>query len=238
MSAPKPVDEASRLEALRYYDILDSAPDAAFDDITRIAAHICDTPIALVSFVDEDRLWFKARVGLDMAETDRCLSMCAWAILGEELFELADTWVDDRFVANGLVVGEPFIRFYAGVPLRSAEGMNLGTLCVIDRVPRTLSDPQRSALRALGNQVSRLLEGTVVRRLLAESLVTFGVFDRSFPACTMCGDIVLQDSQTPLRNFVSEHTPARFHDTVCRTCPPTYDPEPSVSVEAFREANP
>ena len=232
------MDEARRLEALRYYDILDSAPDAAFDDITRIAAYICDTPIALVSFVDEDRQWFKARVGLDMAETGRCLSMCAWAILDQELFEVADTWLDGRFADNGLVVGEPFIRFYAGVPLRSAEGMNLGTLCVIDQVPRNLSESQRGVLRALGNQVSRLLEGTVVRRLLAESLATFDVFDRSFPACVMCGDIVLRDSQMPLRGFVSEHTPARFHDTVCRTCPPTYDPEPSVSVEAFLEANP
>lgn len=238
MSAPKPVDEASRLEALRYYDILDSAPDAAFDDITRLAAYICDTPIALVSFVDEERQWFKARVGLDVLETDRCLSMCAWAILDEELFEVADTRLDDRFVDNGLVIGEPFIRFYAGVPLRSAEGMNLGTLCVIDRVPRNLSDSQRSALRALGNQVSRLLEGTVVRRLLAESLATFDVFDRSFPSCVMCGDVVLRESQMALRDFVSEHTSARFHDTVCRTCPPTYDPEPSVSIEAFLEANP
>ena len=238
MSAPKALDEASRLEALRFYDILDSAPDAAFDDITRLAAFICETPIALVSFVDEDRQWFKARVGLDMFETDRCLSMCAWAILDEELFEVADTWVDDRFADTGLVVGEPFIRFYAGAPLRSADGMNLGTLCVIDRVPRNLSEPQRSALRALASQVSRLLEGTVVRRLLAESLATFDVFDRSFPSCVTCGDIVFRDSQKPLRDFLSEHTPARFHDTVCRTCPPTYDPEPSVSIEAFLEANP
>ncbi len=237
MSAPKPVDESNRLEALRYCDMLDSAPDAAFDDITRLAAYICDTPIALVSFVDEDRQWFKARVGLDVCETDRCLSLCAWAILDDELFEVGDTWADDRFADNGLVVGEPFIRFYAGVPLRSAEGMNLGTLCVIDRVPRNLSESQRSALRALGNQVSRLLEGTVVRRLLADALATFDVFDRSFPSCVMCGDLVFRDSQKSLRDFVSEHTAARFHDTVCRTCPPKYDPEPSVSVEAFIEAN-
>ncbi len=237
MSAPKPVDEASRLEALRYYDILDSAPDVAFDDITRLAAYICGAPIALVSFVDEDRQWFKARVGLGVSETHRCLSLCAWAILDQELFEVPDTWADTRFAQNGLVVGEPFIRFYAGVPLRSTEGMNLGTLCVIDRVPRSLSDSQRDALRALANQVGRLLEGTVVRRLLAEALSNFDVFDRSLPSCVMCGDLVFRDSQMSVRDFVSEHTPARFHDTVCRTCPPMYDPEPSVSVEAFLEAN-
>ena len=237
MPAPIPVDEALRLEALRAYKILDSEPDASFDDITRLASFVCNTPIALVSFVDEHRQWFKARIGLGATETDRCLAFCAWAILDDELFEVPDTLADPRFAESALVTGEPGIRFYAGMPLRSAEGMNLGTLCVIDRVPRTLTDGEREALRALARQVSLLLDGSVVRRQLAEALGTIEAFDRSFPSCTMCGDVVFTDKQMSLRQLVSQQTPARFHDTVCRTCTPSYEPEPSVTVEAFLRIN-
>jgi GAF domain-containing protein len=237
MHAPIPVDEAMRLDALRAYRILDTEPDASFDDITKLASFVCGTPIALVSFVDENRQWFKARVGLDVVETDRCMSICAWAILDDDLFEVPDTVADARFADTALVVGEPRIRFYAGMPLRSAEGMMLGTLCVIDVVPRTLTDSQRDALRALARQVSVLLDGTVVRRHLAEALATIDVFDRDFASCVLCGDMVFNDKQMSFREFLGAHTPARFHDTVCTPCTPTYAPEPSSSVEDFVRAN-
>lgn len=237
MPTPLPFNESNRLAALRACGILDTPPDRLFDDITKLAAFICDTPIALVSFVDEDRQWFKSRHGLAAIETERCLSFCAWAILEDELFEVKDTWLDDRFVDNGLVTGEPHIRFYAGAPLRSAEGMNLGTLCVIDRVPRSLSDRQGEALQALARQAGVVLEEGIVRRRLVEATNTLNAFDRSFGSCILCGDLVFSDGQRSLHDFVSVHTPARFHDTVCRTCPPVYDPEPSVAIEAFQELN-
>lgn len=237
MPAPIPVDDGLRLEALRAYRILDTEPDAAFDDITKLASFVCNTPIALVSFVDEHRQWFKSRRGLGVAETARCLSFCAWAILDDELFEVPDTLVDPRFASTGLVTGEPRIRFYAGMPLRSNAGMNLGTLCVIDQVPRSLDDSQRDALRSLARQVSVLLDGTIVRRQLAEALETIDAFDRSFASCTMCNDVVFKDTQMSLRQLVAEQTPARFHDTVCRSCTPKYETEPSASVEDFRAVN-
>jgi GAF domain-containing protein len=237
MPAPIPVDEAIRLDALRAYQILDTEPDASFDDITKLASLLCGAPIALVSFVDENRQWFKARVGLDKIETDRCMSICAWAILDDQLFEVPDTLADARFAHTALVVGEPYIRFYAGMPLRSSEGMMLGTLCVIDVKPRTLCETQREGLRALARQVSGLLDGMVVRRRLAEALATLDVFDRDFASCVLCGDMVFKDKQMSFREFLGTHTPARFHDTACTPCTPTYDPEPSSSVEEFVRVN-
>ncbi len=237
MPAPIPVDEAIRLDALRAYQILDTEPDASFDDITKLASILCDAPIALVSFVDENRQWFKARVGFDGMETDRCISICAWAILDDELFEVPDMLADDRFASSSVVLGEPFIRFYAGMPLRSSEGMLLGTLCVIDTKPRVLSSSQRDGLRALARQVSALLDGMVVSRHLAEALATLDVFDRDFASCVLCGDVVFKDMQMSFREFLAAHTPARFHDTVCAPCTPTYDPEPSSSVDDFVRTN-
>ena len=233
MPAPIPVDEALRLKALRAYAILDSEPDAAFDDITRIAAAICGTSIALVSFVDEDRQWFLSRHGTELRQTDRCMAFCAHAIFEESLFEVPDTHLDPRFANNPLVVGDPRIRFYAGALLVSPDGQNLGTLCVIDREPRHLCEEQRTSLLALARQVSRLLDGIVVRRNLAAALTALDAFDRSLPQCVVCDGLTFLDRDMSLRHFVESHTPARFHPTVCARCIPTYDIEPSVSVDQF-----
>lgn len=166
MQAPLPQDESARLDALHQYAILDTLPEEAFDDLARLAATLCQTPIALVSLIDECRQWFKARIGLDVPETHRDLAFCAHAILQpDDLLIVPDTQLDPRFATNSLVTDAPHIRFYAGMPLITPAGYALGTLCVIDRVPRTLNTEQQQALQALARQVVNQLE---MRRNLSE----------------------------------------------------------------------
>jgi PAS domain S-box-containing protein len=145
--------EKERLDALKSYEILDSVPEDVFDDFTYLASQICATPIALISLIDAERQWFKSRVGLDASETPRNLAFCNHTINGEGLLEVSNAEKDTRFVDNPLVVGDPKIRFYAGMPLANSEGYKLGTLCVIDRIPRTLTQPQRDGLARLSRQV-------------------------------------------------------------------------------------
>lgn len=156
---PRPPNEAQRLEALRSYHVMDSAPEAAFDDIVFLVSHICKTPVALVTMLDETRQWFKAKVGTPEAETPRDLAFCSYAILEQDrMMEVEDATRDVRFSANPLVTGDPNIRFYAGVPLVTPDGYALGTLCTLDIAPRQLDDDQRRALHALANEVTTQLE--------------------------------------------------------------------------------
>jgi diguanylate cyclase (GGDEF)-like protein/PAS domain S-box-containing protein len=157
-------NEEKRLEALEQYHVLNTEPEAGFDGLTRLAAHICQTPIALISFVDAHRQWFKSRVGLSVSETPRDISFCTHTISQPHLFLVPDASQDERFATNPLVTSDPHIRFYAGAPLITPEGYALGTLCVIDRVPRHLSPDQHDALETLANQVIAQLE---LRRNLA-----------------------------------------------------------------------
>jgi signal transduction histidine kinase/ActR/RegA family two-component response regulator len=158
-AASKPADETARLEALRAYEILDTVPEEAFDELTRLAAHICETPIVLMSLVDSDRQWFKSRVGLDAESTPREESFCAHAILDQHrLLTVPDATLDPRFADNPLVTGDFHLRFYAGAPLVSPTGQPLGALCVIDRVPRELSAVQRDALEIIGRQIMTQME--------------------------------------------------------------------------------
>lgn len=150
---PRPANEAARLLLLNELQVLDTPEEPVFDDLVRQAASMLDTPIALFSLVDEFRQWFKARHGLDARETSRTIAFCAHAINGNDLFVVEDAWEDPRFSANPLVRGAPHIRFYAGMPLVMPNGEVLGTLCVIDRKPRTLSESQALALRFLAHRV-------------------------------------------------------------------------------------
>ncbi len=158
MRAPLPKNEAERLRALRQYEILDTEAEKVFDDLTRLAVYICKTPIALITLIDSDRQWFKSRVELTPSETSRDISFCAHAILQTDTFIVPDTLEDERFKTNPMVTSEPHIRFYAGSPLTTAEGFKLGTLCVIDKIPRELSHGQLAALRTLSYQVTTQLE--------------------------------------------------------------------------------
>ena len=164
--AQLPADEETRLQALDSFRILDSLPEQSYDDIVTLAAHICGVPVALISLIDSERQWFKAKVGLEVPQTPRELAFCAHAILNPAaIMEVPDATQDPRFAHNPLVTGEPGIRFYAGAPLVTPSGSALGTLCIIDKVPRRLTPAMATALQALARQVVRLLE---LRRALAE----------------------------------------------------------------------
>lgn len=169
MSAPVPPNETKRLKVLWQYEVLDTVPEEVFDDLTDLAAHICETPIALISLVDEDRQWFKSRLGLSLSETSRDISFCAHAITTDGLLIVPDATKDQRFKDNPLVTGGQKIRFYAGAPLITPDGHALGTLCVLDKKPRALRLEQQQALRVLAHHVMTQLELRRHARELAQA---------------------------------------------------------------------
>jgi anti-sigma regulatory factor (Ser/Thr protein kinase) len=151
--------ETERLAALHRYRILDTKPEQAFDDLTLLASHICETPFALITLIDADRQWFKSRVGITVAETSRSISFCSRAIeQAGSLYIVPDATQHETFRDNPMVTSEPGIRFYAGAPIRTPDGLALGTLCVADRVPRTLTQDQVESLEALRRQAQAQLE--------------------------------------------------------------------------------
>ena len=186
-------DETARLAALRRYRILDTEPERAFDDLALLASHICQTPMALITLVDGERQWFKARTGIAETQTPRDVSFCAHAIQQHGLFVVADARDDERFRDNPFVTGGPHVRFYAGAPLVTPDGHALGTICVIDSVPRTLTADQREALDALRRQVEAQLE---LRRNLHELKLALAARDKAeadvsklsglIPYCSTC----------------------------------------------------
>lgn len=169
MLAETPQNQTERLATLGSYNVLDSGQEQNFDEIVRLVARICDAPVALISIVDKDRQWFKARYGFDASETPLDRSVCSHAILHEDLTEIEDTLKDPRTLDNPLcVTTKDPLRFYAGAPLVTAAGIKLGTLCVLDFKPRVLTDLQRETLRVLADQVMQQLE---LRRALANEAV-------------------------------------------------------------------
>jgi PAS domain S-box-containing protein len=188
MSAEIPPDEKKRLRNLQSYRVLDTAPEPAFDDFTLLASHICNTPIALVSLIDETREWFKSKVGIEVPEFPRGMSFSAHAILGLSLpFVVPDAAGDPRFARNPLVTGAPHIRFYAGIPLVSPEGFPLGTMCVIDREPRNLKPEQIDCLEAIARQVIQQL---ILRRSMKDQLQAVMRLQEAQDALTQAEDLM------------------------------------------------
>jgi two-component sensor histidine kinase len=158
-------EESDRLAALRRYDVLDTPPEPAFDSLVRLAAHVCETPLAAINLLDDRRQWFKAEVGWGLRETALEVAICTKAILQPGLFIVPDATKDPRFASNPLVTGRPHIRFYAGALLETPDGLPLGTLCVLDHQPRELNQHQQAALTTLAAQVMSQLE---LRRIITE----------------------------------------------------------------------
>ncbi|OWU68499.1 hypothetical protein ATO2_11460 [Roseovarius sp. 22II1-1F6A] len=158
MLAPPHPQQTQRLASLSELQVLDTDREEEFDELVTLAAAICETPVALVSFVDANRQWFKAETGLGLRETTLDQSICAHTILEDDFLEIEDTATDPRTIDNPLVCAGPQFRFYAGAVMRGDDGLPLGSFCVLDYTPRKLTDTQRKALRALARQVTRMLE--------------------------------------------------------------------------------
>ena len=239
MIPAKPANEQERLAALRGYEILDTEPEAGFDDLTLLASYVCQTPVALISLVDADRQWFKSKVGVSMTETSRDIAFCASAILQPDVFIVPDTREDERFSQNPLVLSEPKVRFYAGATL-TTNGHALGTLCVVDRVPRELSAEQLDALKALSRQVlaqlelrrnlTRLEQSLKARdraeaekertlRDLKAALGNIRTLEGLLPICLSCKKIQDQKGQwQPFEYYVRAHSEAKVTHKICPEC--------------------
>jgi GAF domain-containing protein len=219
MKAPIPDNEAQRLAALREYHILDTEAEQVYDDITALAAYLCQVPIAMISLVDESRQWFKSTLGLNEHETPRDVAFCAHAILQKEPLIVRDALKDARFADSALVTREPHIRFYAGFPLANPEGFTVGTLCAIDRKPRQISAEQKQAMEALSRQVMALLETRRVSARLAELLEHVKTLHGLLPICAWCKRI--RDDKgywSQVEAYFHEHTGADFTHGICPEC--------------------
>jgi hypothetical protein len=186
MNVPIPPNEFGRLAALREYYILDTAAEQAFEDITALAAFVCDVPIAIISLVDEARQWFKSRIGLSEQETPRDMAFCAYTIMRSEPLIVDDACADARFERSKLVTEEPRIRFYAGFPLITHAGFGLGALCAVDRKPRHISLQQQAAMQWLSRQVMALLELRRLSARMANTLETMKSIHGLILVCFAC----------------------------------------------------
>lgn len=230
--------EAARLEALKDYRILDTDAEQSYDDITFLAAQLCDVPIALISLVDADRQWFKSKVGLDVNETSRDVSFCAHAILGDDTLVVKDAREDERFRDNALVCSEPNIVFYAGVPLCTPSGARIGSLCVIDRRPRDLSALQLRSLETLAHQVVLQLELKRVSDQLAGALQRLDVMEQLIPICSYCKGIRNdQGYWGTVEAFIKSHDNVEFSHGVCDACMAKYFPEVAALGKEASEPN-
>jgi len=192
--------EVERLSALSSYNVLDTLPEKEYDAITRLASYICQVPIALISLIDAERQWFKSKIGLDAIETPRADAFCNYTILDNEILEVTDALANDTFKNNVLVTGSPDIRFYAGAPLIDPEGHRLGSLCVIDRVPRKLTPEQRDALRTLADEVMSHLVLSKQKKELEASLAVHKDFYRLFNSSSEVHFIADRESNIELIN--------------------------------------
>jgi len=223
---PIPLNEQDRLTVLRGFAILDTPPERLFDDLAGIAASICGTPIASVTLIDERRQWHKARIGLAPAESPRDDAFCAHAILAGGVMIVPDATRDPRFAGNPGVLGDPFIRFYAGAPLEVAGGYRLGTLCVIDRSPRQLSESQVTALAALSRQAAALLELRRANAGLSDALSRVSVLEGFIPICAYCRKVRDDgDYWQQVEEYLERRTASQFTHGICPDCAVVHFPD-------------
>ena len=214
-----PINESERLKALSEYRILGTKPEENYDDITKIASLTCGTPIALLSLVDSDRQWFKAKVGIDAQETVRDWSFCAHAIHSSEPLIVEDALQDERFFDNPLVKGEPKIRLYAGFPLQNEENHRIGTLCVIDREPHGLTDVQLSVMQSLSRQAVAFLELRKRSIKLIESYCSLVDDGNIISTCSYCRKAKDTDGHwLHLDRYLSKRTNLNFSHGICDLC--------------------
>ncbi|MGB3494220.1 MAG: GAF domain-containing protein [Elainellaceae cyanobacterium] len=237
MKAKAPTQEAARLEVLRQYRILDTPSEQSYDDITALAAYICDVPTALISLVDADRQWFKSKIGLEVSETSRDVSFCAHAISDQQIMVINDALKDDRFTDNPLVTCAPGIRFYAGVPLITPGGHSIGTLCIIDYQPRELSEPQVQMLNALARQVVTQLEQRRISAQLADALDKIELIEGLVPICSYCKGIRDDEGYwSTVEKFIQHYSSdVEFSHGVCDRCMQQHFPDVAKIVLAERE---
>lgn len=217
-----------RLAALERYDILDTPAEQEFDDLTFLAAFICDTPMASITLLDAKRQWFKSKLGLEADETPIEHAFCSHTIKQRGVFNVADARKDDRFAKNPYVTGDPHIRFYAGAPLLSDDGVALGTICVIDKVTKSLTKQQQEALAALSRQVINQMEQRRITRDLARALVEkeeamkhVKLLQGMLPICAYCQKV--RDDKNYWReiaDYFSTHSEMRFSHGICPHCYP------------------
>ena len=219
ISAPIPANESARMAALRAFDILDSGAEQSYDDLTRIAAHICQTPKALITLIADDRQWFKSRFGMALTETTRDEAFCAHTILDTHPMIVPDATLDPRFAANPHVTAPDGIRFYAGAPLMTRDGFGMGSLCVIDERPRELSAAQIEALEALSRQVVRLMEFRRTSTELAGALRDIKTLEGLIPMCANCHRVREDDKYwRGVDAWMSAHTDVMVSHAICPDC--------------------
>lgn len=232
MKVPIPKSEIRRLEALRNYHVLESAPEREFDDVVKVASHICAVPFANLVFADAGRQWFNAKPS-EESETLREDSFCAHAIESGEFLLVEDATADPRFADSPLVTGEEHIRFFAGAPLIDAEGDSLGALCVMDREPRNLSDEQGKALEALARLVVSQMQLRRVSHALAEALHDVRTLQGLLPICAHCHGIRNDEGYwEKVEEYLGHHTEAELSHGICPKCFQKRYPEAFTSLQA------
>ena len=233
MKVPIPKSEIRRLEALRNYETLDSAPEREFDDVVKIASHICAVPLASLVFAEAGRQWFQAKAGEDESESSAEDSFCEHAISSGEFLLVENATADARFADSPLVTGEQHIRFCAGAPLIDADGESLGALCVMDRKPRSLADEQKKALEALARLVVSQMQLRRVSHALAEALHDVRTLQGLLPICAHCHGIRNDEGYWErVEEYLGHRTEAELSHGICPKCFEKRYPEVFTSLQA------
>lgn len=235
MPIPRPRNENRRLQALQRYRILDTPAESSFDDFAALASLICQTPIALMTLVDENRQWFKARIGMEVPETPREHAFCSYTIIGDDPLIVNDAQADERFAQNPLVTAEPHIRFYAGAPLIDSEGNALGSLCVIDRRPRELTSEQVQALQLIARRAIGHIEVRNAAEQLAKTLEEVKTLSGLLPICSHCKSIRDDEGYWQrVETYVLARSDAEFSHGVCPPCIEEHYPDFAATLRAKR----